>query len=73
MKHKFKDYAHDTYSEEETVEMLVDVYGWDEHDAYKYTASHAPMYEVQAEFEYDTETDTLTVLSAIIDGTVLRP
>jgi hypothetical protein len=72
MKYEFSDYAHDTYEDAETVEMLVDK-GWDEKDATLYADSHKPMYEVEGRFEYDPKTNQLTVVGATIEGVRLAP
>lgn len=73
MKHKFSNYAHDGDEDSETFEMLVEDYEWDTKDAEKFVRHHRPMYEVKADFEYDTETDKLMVLAAYIEGVKLVP
>lgn len=73
MKYQFNDYAHDNYSRSETVEMLTTDYDWPEVVAEQYAEDHKPMYEVEAKFEYDSDTGELTVLSAVINGVKLVP
>lgn len=68
---RFHDYAHEV--QEEQVEYLTDDCGWDKKDAEQYSRSHNPLYEVEFEFEYDTETNELVVLSATVEGTRLIP
>lgn len=70
---RFKDYAHDGYSRSETVGMLTESYRWSTEIAEQYVSEHKPMYEVEGEFEYDPETDKLTVLAATINGVRLVP
>ena len=72
MKYNFSNYAHDNYESSETIEMLVEQ-GWTQGHAEQYIASYSPMYEVKADFEYDTETDTLKVLAAYVEGVKLVP
>jgi hypothetical protein len=72
MKYQFSNYAHDNYTSGETVEMLMG-HGWSEAHAAKYVEGHSPMYEVKGEFEYDTETDELKVIAAVINGVRLTP
>jgi len=71
--YRFKDYAHESPENEEQMEFLVEDEGWPEEVAEKYIASHNPMYEVEVSFEYDSDTDELRVLEAVVDGTILRP
>lgn len=73
MKLFFKDYAHDGYMDSETVEMLTEMFNWPKEEAEKYVKNNKPMYEVEAQFEWDSETDTLTVLGANVNGTELVP
>jgi hypothetical protein len=70
---RFKDYAHDSYEDSETVEHLTETYAWDKATAKQYAENHKPMYEVEGEFEYDTETGELRVLSAVVGGVRLVP
>lgn len=70
---KFTDYAHDNYERSETVELLVEEYDWPEDIAWRYAKSHNPLYEVEVSFDYDPETNKLTVLCAWVDGILLTP
>lgn len=69
---RFKEYAHSDPERDEVVEFRMDD-GWDEAEAEQYADSHNPMYEVEVSFEYDTETDELRVLEAVVEGVTLRP
>jgi hypothetical protein len=70
---KFTDYAHDSYEDSETIERLTEEFDWSEEDAQAYVSLHRPLYEVEATLEYDTETQELRVLEAVIDNVTLRP
>lgn len=72
MIYKCKEYAHSNYERSETVELRMSKDGWPEDVATKY-AEHRPLYEIEVEFEYDSESDTLIVVEAAIEGTKIVP
>jgi hypothetical protein len=73
MKLRFKNYAHDNYESDETEWYLTDTWDFPKEAAKTFAANHSPMHQVEGEFEYDTETDTVEVISAVVNGVKLVP
>lgn len=65
---KCKDYAHNSYELEEVIEVLRDEEGWDAESASYYAESYSPLYEVEAEIEYDTESKTMKIVAIRTNG-----
>lgn len=48
--------------------LFVTIRDWPEDVAEKYAASHKPLYEVEAEIEYDDETNEVRITQMLANG-----